>query len=377
MRIALIIPTYNEAGGIGTVLQDLEAVFASYPLHAWLVVVVDANSPDGTGDVVQAYAKHYQNIHLVTEKEKGGIGAAYSSGFLYGMKTLDADVLISFDGDGQHDPHDIPRLVAEIEGGYDYVVGSRYVKGGSVPKEWAPHRKILSRFGSLYARLLLELPLYDVTSGFRAMRVRGFAERLPFTREKMISRQYAYIFQFSYEMMQLGARIKEIPIDFRLRENDSSKSTPRDIIESLRVTGILRLQNLRHWRLLRVLLIGGIGFVLQTTFFEIVGIELGLLLPSTATIIGGEIAIISNFFLNERFSFHDRVASATSFMRRMARFHLVALGSVAIQWLLVRGTEYTLGLSPIPLRVAYVLGVVLGILVTYAGYYFWVWRAEK
>lgn len=377
MRIALIIPTYNEAGGIAAVLRNLQNIFASHPNHEWHAVIVDANSPDGTGDVVKNVAQKYPNIHLITEKNKGGIGAAYCAGFTFGMYTLGADIIVSFDGDGQHDEYDIPRLVVEIENGYDYVIGSRYIKGGSIPKEWAPHRKILSRFGSLYARLLLELPVYDVTSGFRAMRVKNFAEHLPLDPEQLLSRRYAYIFQFLYEMMRLDARIKEIPIDFRMRDNDTSKSALNDIFESLRVTGILRLRTLSQWRLLRVLLIGGIGFVLQTSFFEIVGIRLGLLLPSSAAIVGGEIAIISNFFLNEQFSFHDRVARATHFVQRIVRFHLVAAGSVLIQWILVRSTEQFIGYSPMPLRMAYVSGVLLGILVTYAGYYFWVWRQEK
>src|SRR5437868_297352 len=115
MRIALIVPTYNEAGGIGEVLQNLETVFAAYPSHEWHTIVVDANSPDGTGGVVMAHATMHPHTHLITEKKKGGIGAAYCAGFSYSIETLKADVVISFDGDGQHNEADIPRLVQEIE----------------------------------------------------------------------------------------------------------------------------------------------------------------------------------------------------------------------------------------------------------------------
>ena len=155
------------------------------------------------------------------------------------MEKLGADVIVSFDGDGQHNCEDLPRLVGKITEGYDYVIGSRYVTGGSIPGEWAWHRKFLSRFGSLYARTLLRLPVHDVTSGFRAMRVKGFAEHLTLEPSQLLSRQYAYIFQFLPEMQSLKARILEIPIEFRMRENDSSKSTWKDILESLRVTTAL------------------------------------------------------------------------------------------------------------------------------------------
>jgi dolichol-phosphate mannosyltransferase len=242
MRVVVTIPTYNEAGGIEKFLATLSEVFAKNPQHDWNVLVVDANSPDGTAQVVRNYAKSHPNFFALVEEKKRGIGAAYTSGFAYSIENLAPDVLISFDGDGQHNPNDLPRLMAEIDHGYDYVIGSRYVPGGSIPKEWEPHRKLLSRFGSLYARVLLDFPVHDVTSGMRAMRVKNFAEKLPLRHEDMITFQYSYIFQYLYEMLRLGAKVKEIPIVFLIREHDTSKNTWKDIIESLRVTGILFLR---------------------------------------------------------------------------------------------------------------------------------------
>jgi len=239
MRVAVITPTYNEAGGIEAVLNDLVRTFRTHPTYEWLVVVVDANSPDGTADIVRAFASAHPNVHLLVEEGKQGIGAAYCAGFRHAMHELHADVIVSFDGDGQHNCEDVPRLVGKIAEGNDYVIGSRYVAGGSIPGEWAWHRKFLSRFGSLYARILLRLPVHDVTSGFRAMRVKGYAEHLTLDPAQLLSRQYAYIFQFLPEMQSLQARILEIPIAFRMRENDSSKSTWKDILESLRVTTAL------------------------------------------------------------------------------------------------------------------------------------------
>src|SRR3989344_3182388 len=148
MKIVVIVPTYNEKANIGPVIDALEAEFSRIKDHAMEILVVDGNSPDGTGDAVREKARVYKNIQLLTEKQKRGLGMAYIAGMDYAAHTLNAGAFIEFDGDFQHDPRDIPRLVAELDRGYDYVIGSRYVSGGSVPKEWAWHRKFLSRFGS-------------------------------------------------------------------------------------------------------------------------------------------------------------------------------------------------------------------------------------
>jgi dolichol-phosphate mannosyltransferase len=178
-------------------------------------------------------------------------------------------------------------------------------------------------------------------------------------------------------MVRLGAHIREIPIVFRKREHDTSKSTLKDIIESLRVTGILRLRTLKEWRLLKVVAIGGTGFLLQTFIFELLGFWLGIVRPSTAVIIGGEAAILSNFLLNNRFSFKDKVGEASSFLTRFLRFHIIALGSVFIQWGFVRGFEILFGYHQLLLSGVYILAVVVGLGVTYTGYYFWVWRKKN
>jgi glycosyltransferase involved in cell wall biosynthesis len=165
---------------------------------------------------------------------------AYLTGMRYAIDTLHADAFIEFDGDGQHDPADIPRLMAKIDAGYDYVIGSRYIAGGGVPAEWALHRRLLSRFGSLYARVLLGLPVNDVTSGLKATRAGVMQHTRLLSPDHLLSKDYAYKIQFLYEIWRSGARIAEVPILFRLREHDTSKSTWRDILESLKVTALLR-----------------------------------------------------------------------------------------------------------------------------------------
>ena len=377
MRIVVIVPTYNEIGRIGSLLQELELVFTSRPEHKWYVIVVDANSPDNTGEVVKKLANDFSNITLLTEKEKNGIACAYSIGMRHAIDVLHADAFIEFDGDGQHDPQDLPSLVAKLEEGYDYVIGSRYVFGGSVPREWALYRKFLSRFGSLYARLLLDLPVYDATSGFKATRVDTLASKLPLSQDALVSRNYAYKLHFLYEVVRSGGLIAEVPITFRMRDNDISKAAWYDILESLLVTARLRVRTFQEWRFLRVLAIGATGFLFQALLFQVVGIELKLLPASTVVLIAGELAVFLNFFLHERFSFRDKLKNAGPLHVKLLRFQVLSATSVLTQWLFVHTTELLVGHRSLYLWIAYLAGIAAGFLVIYIGSFFWVWRKEQ
>ena len=246
MKITVIIPTYNEKESIESLIDDLcDRVFKEIPQHSLSILVVDGNSPDGTSKTVEEVRARYSNVFLLKETEKRGIGAAYAVGIRHAIENLRADAVIEFDGDGQHNPDDIVRLVHEFDNGFDLVIGSRYVEGGSVPKEWAPWRKFLSKFGSLFARIVLGLKTHDNTSGFKLTRVKGFGEYLPLDEESLLSRYYAYKIQFLYEVTKRGAKVAEVPIQFRERELGSSKSTLRDVFDSLRVVLILRLSKRR------------------------------------------------------------------------------------------------------------------------------------
>lgn len=238
-KITIIIPTYNEGASIGRLIDVLEREFDMIPAHLMSILIVDGNSPDGTAGIVRELIKKYKNLHLLVEKEKRGLGAAYVNGMKYAINQLGADGFIEFDGDFQHDPADIKRLVAEFDNGYDYVIGSRYVSGGSIPEEWAWYRKSLSRFGSLFARYALHLPTKDNTSGFKLTRVKGFSDKLSLSEDVLLSKSYAYKIQLLYEMLKAGAKAKEVPIRFLERQGGNSKSSIRDILESLRVVIIL------------------------------------------------------------------------------------------------------------------------------------------
>lgn len=244
MKIVIIIPTYNEKSSISFLINAIEEELKLIKNHQTILLFIDGHSTDGTTEVIQEKQREYKDIHLIVEKEKRGLGAAYITGMNYAIHQLSVDAIMEFDGDFQHDPRDIKRLIAEMDNGYDYVIGSRYVAGGGIPPEWAWHRKFLSKFGGIFVRKVLGLPVYDSTSGFKLSRVKNFAERLPLDENKILTKKYAYKIEFLQSMVKMGAKIKEVPIKFLTRKNEKSKSTLMDIFNFLRVVIILKLRDL-------------------------------------------------------------------------------------------------------------------------------------
>src|SRR5579859_1165248 len=168
MNIVVIMPTYNEAENVKKMIPLLEKdVFPKVKNHTMHLLVVDDKSPDGTGKEVEKYMKEYKNVHLLSG-EKNGLGAAYVRGMKYAMDTMKADAVIEFDADFQHDPEDIPHLISAMDEGYDYVIGSRYIKGGAIPDNWGMDRKIKSRLGGIFAQIMFLMPnIHDLTAGYK------------------------------------------------------------------------------------------------------------------------------------------------------------------------------------------------------------------
>ncbi len=378
MKIIVIVPTYNEREAISELLDALEAEFAFIPRHEMRVLVVDGNSPDGTAEAVRGKAAKYGNIDLFVEEKKRGLGMAYVTGMKYAIENLKADAIMEFDGDGQHDPKDIKRLVAELDNGYDYVIGSRYVAGGSIPVEWALYRKILSRFGSVFAKFILELSTNDNTSGFKLARVKGFAEHLPLSEEKILSRHYAYKIHLLYEMRKMGAKMKEVPISFLEREHGNSKSDFGDIFESLRVVLRLRFRDLWSWRFFKFGLVGFSGFLVNAGFFELLAFTFDIFRPSIAAIISGELSVLSNYTLNNYFTFKDRRAiSAIDFLKKLAIFNFSAIFILALQGGMVRLGEFVAGGNDWIIRGFFFASIILGLAINYLVYTKIIWRRSN
>jgi len=240
-NIVIIIPTYNEAGPIKKTLSLLQVVIAKMPKHQITILVYDSNSTDETVAIVSSLLNKYNNIILLQEAKKSGLGSAYINAMKYVIDNLDADIVFEFDADGSHQPCFIPDMIQQIENGMDVVMGSRYVKNGKIDVDWTWNRRIISRLGNGIARLLLTWKFKDITSGFRATKV-NFLKQINF--DSILSKNYAYKIHLFWMLLQLRANIIEIPITFLEREHGISKFPKNNVIESLRVVLTLRWRKL-------------------------------------------------------------------------------------------------------------------------------------
>jgi dolichol-phosphate mannosyltransferase len=222
LKALVVLPTYNEAG---TIEEVVSGVLASTPDVD--VLVVDDNSPDGTGAIADRLADANPRVRVLHRPGKGGLGPAYIAGFRDGL-ARGYDALIEMDSDLSHDPADVARLVAEGTK-VDVVIGSRYVPGGAT-KNWSAFRMRLSRAGTAYAKLFLRLPLSDATSGFRCYR-RAVIEAIPL--DDIRSEGYAFQIEMAWRAWILGFRLGEIPIVFTERREGASKMSRGIVAEAL------------------------------------------------------------------------------------------------------------------------------------------------
>lgn len=234
MKIVQVIPTYNESENLPILAEALLAQGVD-DLH---LLIVDDNSPDGTGKVADQLAEqHPDQISVLHREGKEGLGKAYIQGLRHALE-LGADVVGMMDADLSHPPDRLPAMVAAIEDA-DVIIGSRYVAGGSVDKSWPLFRKFLSWFGNTYARTILGLPIKDTTGGYRLWRNTAL-EAIPF--EESRSNGYVFIVELAYMAKLAGLRFKEVPIYFAERTHGDSKMSLKIQIEAaLRVWQLRRL----------------------------------------------------------------------------------------------------------------------------------------
>lgn len=219
----MVVPTYNE---IDNIERFLRAVRDAMP--AADILVVDDNSPDGTGPAAEQAAAELGHIKVLHRPGKLGLGSAYRNGFALALDE-GYDVVVSMDVDFSHDPNVIVRLVEAIESGADAVIGSRYVPGGSTA-DWPLHRRLLSRWGNRYTGFVLGVRVRDCTSGFRAYRSEALRAISP---ETTTAEGYAFLTELARRLVNQGFAVTEVPIVFRDRERGTSKMSSRIIVESM------------------------------------------------------------------------------------------------------------------------------------------------
>jgi dolichol-phosphate mannosyltransferase len=175
MKLVIILPTYNERENIELVLDALHKEVKGVSGHTYSYLVVDDLSPDGTGDIIRKYQKKEKDTYLL-EGKKEGLGKALLRGMTYAVEKLHADYILQMDCDLSHDPARVPAFILELDKGADFVVGSRYIKGGSIPSNWGLHRKIFSIVGNSIVRFGLgHSKVHDWTGGFRAYSVKYYS----------------------------------------------------------------------------------------------------------------------------------------------------------------------------------------------------------
>jgi dolichol-phosphate mannosyltransferase len=232
LKTTLVIPTYNEAENLPELVQAL----FSLPMPGLNLLIIDDNSSDGTGKIADELAKkHNGRIEVLHRPGKMGLGTAYVTGFQMAVKA-GADAVGQMDADFSHPPAKLVELAAALPD-CDVAVGSRYIAGGSVDKDWPVWRKLLSAFGNWYARTILGMKLHDVTGGFRLYH-KEVIQKLPF--ERIRSSGYVFQVETAYLMTVLGFKFKEVAIYFAVRQLGKSKMSFRIQVEAA----------LRVWQLL-------------------------------------------------------------------------------------------------------------------------------
>ena len=209
----LVLPTYNEAENVESLV---EAARAKLPPSAQ-VLIVDDGSPDGTGEIADRLAERHENVHVLHRSRKEGLGPAYIAGFRRALEG-GAGFVLEMDSDFSHDPAYLPRLL-EAAKRADVVLGSRYVDGGGV-SDWGSLRRAVSRGGSTYARLVLGVPVRDLTGGFKCFR-REVLEAIDL--DAITTRGYAFQVEMTYRAIRQGFKVVEVPILFRDRRVGTSK----------------------------------------------------------------------------------------------------------------------------------------------------------
>ena len=347
----IVIPTYNEADNIGRMIEYLNS--KTFPnivakkdglTESWdmKILVVDGNSPDGTGKVVEKEAKKHSNTFLLTETSKDGIGAAYLKGFKYAIDKLKADFVFEFDGDFQHPPETIPLMLKAMEEGYDYVIGSRKIKGGSNPKGWGFKRVFFSEVGGFTARFMMFFPfknffkVTDPTTGLKVTRVKGFVDKmdLDWTGNRLLTKSFGYKLQLLFETLKMGAKFKEVPLKFHVRNAGESKIEAKTAKDIFRVAFLLRWQDDFTQKFLKFGTVGGIGFVINTVGAKI--FKSILITPnSNISLLNGicnamaaEISIISNFTFNNIWTFSkEKITDKSKLVSKFLTFNLSSVVS--------------------------------------------------
>lgn len=384
-KAIVIIPTYNEKQNIERTLAAVLQVFDSIKTWKMEVLVVDDTSPDKTYDVVKSLQKKDARIHLLVNPNKAGLGGAYLKGMAEAFGPLKADLIFEFDADLQHDPLRIPALLEKIDQGYDLVLGSRYIKGGSIPQTWGLHRKFLSMVGNfIIMTVLTDFRIKDWTAGYRALTKEVYQA----VKDEMEGERFTgYTFQigFLHKTVRKGFKVAEVPIHFADRTEGKSKLGPEYLKNTLMYIFKVRLQEIMNHRIFKFAVVGGTGALVQLTSLQLYR----QFLPyQVAFFLSIETAVVSNFILNNVWTFADRKLTLAQTPFKFLQFNLASGGSILIQQIIAFIGQFGIGLFTlftlpfvnfrIDTGLVYaVLGIFIGMFWNFFAYSRFVWKKKK
>lgn len=365
MRVVVIIPTYNELENIGPLIEALHEQFSSMQ-HDMNILVVDDNSPDRTADEVRSLQQRFPELYLI-EGRKVGLGAAYIKGMSYAIEQMSADVVFEMDADFSHKPEDVPRLMLEISAGADFVIGSRYVKGGSIPENWGLLRRLISFGGNFVARYVAGIYcVRDCTAGFRAIRASVIRD-IDFSRLRV--QGYAFQVALLHAAVTDEAKVVEIPVDFIDRTQGESKLGLSDIIEFAKNAWWIRMQSSRTF--IKFAIVGAAGVVVNLGVFTLLlAMGMNKFMASPVAI---EISIVSNFLFNNYWTFRWRKTKDRIRIKGI-KFNVVSLVSLGVSYstFVALSTIYP-QMSP---QIPQLVGIIPATLINYFLNSYWTFKHE-
>jgi len=384
-KAVVIIPTYNERENIKIIVPVLLDVFKTIEDWQMEILVVDDTSPDKTYEAVEKLSKKYKQVHLLVNKRKAGLGAAYLKGMDHAFHKLEADVVFEFDADFSHDPKKIPNFLKKIDEGYDLVLGSRYVPGGSIPQNWGLHRKFLSVFGNLFIMFVMtNFKIKDWTGGYRALTKKTYDAVHPELNSQRFS-GYTFQIGFLHTALRKGFKVAEVPFHFIDREIGVSKLGPEYIKNIMLFIVKARLQEIINHRIFKFAFVGGIGALIQLSSLTLLR---QLIVYDLAFFLAIEMAVVSNFILNNLWTFSDRRLKFSQIPVKFVQFNLASAGSIIIQQIIGSGGKFFIGLKDLftlPIigftidtgLVFAVVGILIGMFWNFFAYSTFIWKKKK
>lgn len=353
--ISIVIPTYNEADNIGPLLEKIEEMVN----EDYEIIIVDDSSSDGTAE--RARETRLENLKVIERDSKTGIGSAYKTGF----PEAGGEIIVQMDADFSHPPEKIPELVEMIREGKDVAVGSRYVEQGD--RNDPIHRRIPPLIGSYLYRYGLGSPVNDVTSGFKAYN----REAADFVLRQDLPDGFHFQAASLMKLVEEGKSMGEIPIDFRPRRAGKPKYTHRDLVDNVLLLARLGLK--KYEKMIKFGTVGFTGVFVNMGVLYFLTEHLGIYYLLSA-VIAVETSILSNFGLNEVWTFVERGKKGVrNILKRLLKFNTVSIGGLALNlavlWLL---TEFA-GLYYL---VSNLFAIAVVFLWNYTGNVKWTWRKQ-